>query len=197
MSGVGPRKRVTEYIKGYGGRLIPQKKTFRAGIKKQRIFKGDYVEVIHGYEGIDVKKRGLVLSIDCDREEVTVEGVNMQNRKSFNEKGESSYQERESPIHYSRVSLICPVTDLPTRIRAEEDENGNLLRRSVKSGKIIDVPPGTFDKETFPDYEPKVSDTSLDVAKQNTFQLSLAGWENECLSRAGFGEDANVKVLYH
>lgn len=47
---------------------------------------------------------------------------------------------REVSVHYSNVNLICPVTDLPTRISRKWLEDGTKVRVSKRSGAIIPRP---------------------------------------------------------
>ncbi|GMH61554.1 hypothetical protein TrRE_jg1501, partial [Triparma retinervis] len=47
---------------------------------------------------------------------------------------------REVSVHYSNVNLICPVTDLPTRISRKWMEDGTKVRVSKRSGAIIPRP---------------------------------------------------------
>ena len=46
----------------------------------------------------------------------------------------------EGPIHYSNVSLICPESGQPTRIKNGYLEDGSKVRVSQKSGAIIPKP---------------------------------------------------------
>lgn len=48
--------------------------------------------------------------------------------------------EVESPIHYSNLKLVCPVTREPTRIAYRFNEDGTKMRVSKKSGAEIPRP---------------------------------------------------------
>ena len=101
------------------------------------IKKGDTVEVMSGN---DRGRRSTVLSVIRDKDRVLVEGVNM--RKHHTRPSQRDPQggivEREASINVSNVMVVCPKTDLPTRIRRKKLENGNNVRISVRSGEMID-----------------------------------------------------------
>ena len=101
------------------------------------IKKGDTVEVMSGN---DRGRRSTVLSVFKDKGRVLVEGVNM--RKHHTRPSQRDPQggilEREASINVSNVMVVCPKTDLPTRIRHQKLENGNNVRVSVRSGEMID-----------------------------------------------------------
>ena len=91
------------------------------------IKKGDTVEVMSGN---DRGRRSTVLSVIRDKDRVLVEGVNM--RKHHTRPSQRDPQggivEREASINVSNVMVVCPKTDLPTRIRHKKLENGNNVR---------------------------------------------------------------------
>ena len=101
------------------------------------IKKGDTVEVMSGN---DRGRRSTVLSVIRDKDRVLVEGVNM--RKHHTRPSQRDPQggivEREASINVSNVMVVCPKTELPTRIRRKKLENGNNVRISVRSGEMID-----------------------------------------------------------
>jgi large subunit ribosomal protein L24 len=101
------------------------------------IKKGDTVEVMCGN---DRGRRSTILSVIKDKGRVLVEGVNMRKHhtKPSQRDPQGGIMEREAPINVSNVMVICPKTDLPTRVRHKKLENGNNVRVSVRSGEMID-----------------------------------------------------------
>jgi len=72
---------------------------------------------------------------------VVVEGLNLRQRlqrPTPNTKG--SFVQMESPIHYSNVQLVDPVSKKPTRTRIRYLEDGSKVRLAAKSGAIIPKP---------------------------------------------------------
>ena len=43
-------------------------------------------------------------------------------------------------MHYSNVNLVCPVTNLPTRVARRFLDDGTRVRVAVRSGAIIETP---------------------------------------------------------
>ena len=104
---------------------------------KLHIKKGDIVYV---RSGDDKGKRGRVLQVFPKKNKAIVEGVNIvyKHRKPRQE-GQSNIEETEAPVHISKLMLICPETDKPTRIGRRRDENGKLVRYSKKSNKKVEI----------------------------------------------------------
>lgn len=105
-----------------------------------RIKVGDEVQVI---AGDDKGVRGKVQRISSKDDKVVVAGVNMvkKHQKPRQTGGRSQAQggiiEFEAPIHISKVMLVCPDSDEPTRVGIRRDENGRRIRYSKKSKKDI------------------------------------------------------------
>jgi large subunit ribosomal protein L24 len=104
------------------------------GLKKK-----DRVLVISGK---DKGKKGEVLKIIRDGEgkieKVIVSGVNVvskHKRPTRNDPG--GIIKKEAPIHVSKVMLICPNCDRPTRIKASINESGEKYRVCRKCGQTI------------------------------------------------------------
>lgn len=100
-----------------------------------KIKKGDQVEIIAGK---DSGKRGEVLYVFPRLEKIVVKGANIMKRhvrsKRDGEKGQRI--EKEAPLHVSNVMLVCPHTNVLTRI-GYKMEGGEKVRVSKKSGKVI------------------------------------------------------------
>ena len=104
---------------------------------KVHVKKGDTVIVLNGKDG---GKKGKVLKVFPEDMRVLVEGVNMNTK---HKKPRSQYQQggiihQESPIHSSKVMLICTRCGKPTRIAKKVQENGEKDRACKKCGEIID-----------------------------------------------------------
>lgn len=103
---------------------------------KLHITKGDTVVVI---SGDDKGKRGKVLRAHPKKGTVVVEGVRVvkRHRKARQQGEESQIVEFPAPIPASKVMLIDPKADRPTRIRRRVDEDGTVERIAVRSGEPI------------------------------------------------------------
>lgn len=103
---------------------------------KLHITKGDTVVVL---SGDDKGRRGKVLKVLPKKGRVVVEGVNIakRHRKARQQGEESQIVEFPAPIAASKVMLIDPKEDRPTRVRRRVDEDGTVERIAVRSGQPI------------------------------------------------------------
>ncbi|CEM35900.1 unnamed protein product [Vitrella brassicaformis CCMP3155] len=100
---------------------------------------GDLVQVLHGR---DQGKRGVVLSIDKDKNTCIVDGCNMK-RNFFNPRplpGEPSMLSVELPIHITNVAILDPVIKKPTRVKRRYTMTGECVRISKLSGCAMPPP---------------------------------------------------------
>jgi large subunit ribosomal protein L24 len=103
---------------------------------KLHITKGDQVVVISGEEK---GKRGKVLRTQPAKGRVVVEGVNVvkRHRRARQQGEESQIVEFPAPIAASKVMLLDPKDDRPTRVRRRVDQDGTVERVAVRSGEPI------------------------------------------------------------
>jgi large subunit ribosomal protein L24 len=88
--------------------------------------------------GDDKGKRGAVLRVLPKSGRVTVQGVNIiKKHQRATQTAEAGIIEREAPIHHSKVMLIDPKTNEPTRVRRRRDADGTVERIAAKSGQPI------------------------------------------------------------
>lgn len=107
-------------------------------IERWRVVRGDLVQVISGPEK---GKRGRILEVVRASNRVVVEGVGFV-RKMVPQPGSAMKKpvETEGPIYVTRVAVVCPKTDLPTRVVFAYLEDGTKVRVSKRSGEIIPRP---------------------------------------------------------
>jgi large subunit ribosomal protein L24 len=105
-----------------------------------RVKKDDMVKVISGK---DKGKTGKVLRVEPKRQRVFIEGLNIQKRhqkprtiRDVQRGGEvGGVIEKEGPIHVSNVMPLDPKSGDPTRIGAERDDSGRMVRVGRRSGE--------------------------------------------------------------
>lgn len=104
---------------------------------KVHVRKGDRVQV---RSGVDAGKRGKVIEVIPSKGRIVVEGVNIQKRhtRPTRENPQGGVIERPGPIYSSKVSLVCPNCDKPTRYGTERSKDGEPKRICRKCGKSID-----------------------------------------------------------
>jgi len=110
---------------------------------RMRVRRDDMVKVIAG----KAKGRtGRVLRVNPKKEQVFVEGANIQKRHQRprmirdtqrQSEAQGGVIEREGPIHVSNVMLIDPKSGDPTRISVKR-ESGQRTRVAKRSGEAID-----------------------------------------------------------
>ncbi len=102
-----------------------------------RIRKGDQVQVISGDEK---GKRGEVMRVLPKEGRAVVQGLRLVSRhqkpRGVGQPG--GIVEQEAPLHLSKLALIDPKTDRPTRVGFRLAEDGNKVRFAKKSGERID-----------------------------------------------------------
>lgn len=103
-----------------------------------RIKKNDTVMVISGkHKG----KRGRVIKVMPSDEKVIVEKINIVKRhmKPSRKYAQGGIIEKEAPLHISKVMLVCPKCDKPTRIGAQVLADGSKVRVCKKCKEVIDT----------------------------------------------------------
>lgn len=101
-----------------------------------RIKRDDLVVVISGK---DKGAQGRVQRVLAEQDRVLIEGVNKVKRhQGPNKYRETGIIEREAPIHVSKVMLVDPTTQKPTRVKAGKSAEGKKIRVGAKTGASID-----------------------------------------------------------
>ena len=96
-------------------------------MSKMFLKKGDNVLVITGTQK---GKKGVVLSVDVERQRAIVDGVNLVSKhtKPSTENPKGGIVKKEASIHVSNL-MVCDKNGMPGRIGRKKDEN--------KSGEVI------------------------------------------------------------
>lgn len=105
----------------------------------QKIRKGDEVAVLAGK---DKGKRGVVLSVLKDDDQVIVENINMVKRHTKGNPMQGvpgGIVEKEAPIHISNVAIWNPVTNKPDRVGFRYLEDGSKVRFFKSNNEVVDV----------------------------------------------------------
>lgn len=104
---------------------------------KLHVRKGDLVEVIRGD---DAGKRGKVLQVFPRLRRVVVEGVNVQKRhtRPTRTNPQGGVVEKPGSIDSSKVMLVCPHCDRPSRYARRREADGGLTRVCKRCGKPME-----------------------------------------------------------
>jgi len=102
----------------------------------QRLKVGDLVVVISGDEGIK-GKTGTITKLLKDEDRAVVEGVNLvtKHQKPNAKNQQGGKIQMEAPIHVSKLMLVDPETQKPTRVHSQVKDGKKV--RVAKSGAVI------------------------------------------------------------
>lgn len=103
---------------------------------RNRIRKGDLVYVISGE---DRGMTGRVLAVNPKAGSAIVEKVNMitKHQRQRDQMQPGGLINQEAPLPLSKLALVDPKTNEPTRIRWEQQEDGTKARVAKKTGNVI------------------------------------------------------------
>ena len=104
---------------------------------KSHIKKDDKVKVISGKEK---GKMGKVLRVFREQERVVVENVNFVKRhtRPGGKTPRGGIIEKEAPLHWSNLMLVCDKCINPTRVKMQRLEDGKKVRACGKCGEVLD-----------------------------------------------------------
>ena len=168
-----------------------RKKVFIEPIADWSFFRGDRVEILVGK---DKGKQGFVSQVIEERKWVIVNGMNVHHRIVGREKGFPGITiQSEAPLLVTnQVKLVDPSDLLSTDIEWRFTEEGDKVRVSVRTGRIIPMPKTieeTMDYKAKSAYIDKEKDTAADAVKEITFQPKLKTFEMDVMDEMGIQED--------
>jgi large subunit ribosomal protein L24 len=103
-----------------------------------KIKKDDKVKIITGK---DKGKIGKVLKVINKKERIVVENINIvkHHSKPNVQNRQGGIIEKEAPIHWSNVMLMCNKCVTPVRIKMQRLDDGNKVRICSKCSEVIDA----------------------------------------------------------
>lgn len=161
-------------------------------------FRGDRVEVLVGR---DKGKQGIVTQIFQERNWVIVEGLNCHHRCVGAEKDFPGVLiKSESPLLVtSQVKLIDPVDLQAADVEWRFTEEGEKVRVSLRSGRIIPIPKMNQETKDFKSestYVAKAKDTESPIVTEITFKPKLSTFEMDIMKSMGIEEDRVPRKTY-
>lgn len=175
-----------------------RKKVFVEPIKDWSFFRGDRVEVLVGK---DKGKQGYVTQLIQERNWVIVEGLNTHLRRvGKDENFPGIVIKSEAPLLVTdQVALVDPSDLQSTPIEWRFTEEGEKVRVSVRTGRIIPIPAateGTKDYKTKATYKEADKDTLAKVVEEITFNPQLKTFEMDIMDQMGIKEDRGPAHTY-
>lgn len=136
--------RVGNYLEHAGVKSYPWARAKRrkpvSEIARWNVVRGDKVVVVNGrHRG----QSGIVQHVLRKQNRLIVENVNVRQRMLYAPGDEERVKVRTAApasVHYSNVNLVCPVTNLPTRVARRFLDDGTRVRVATRSGAIIEMP---------------------------------------------------------
>lgn len=167
------------------------KKVFLEPYRDWSFFKGDRVEILCGP---DKGKQGIISQVIQERNWVIVEGLNCKmvmvgKTKQF----PGLVQQQEQPLLIQReVKLVDPADLQNTEIEWRYTEEGDKVRVSLRTGRIIPVPvqaQETYDYKSKRTYKESTKDTTSDDLSEVTFSPTLETFEMNIMKSMGIKEE--------
>lgn len=153
------------------------------------VFKGDRVEILVGK---DKGKQGIVNYIVKERNWVCVEGLNCEYR-TVNSAGTTQVMKTEMPLLVTtQIALVDPTDNKPTKVEWRYTEDGEQVRVSVRSGRIVPIPlmaEETYDYKSKSAYAEQAKDTKAKELEKITFVPKLKTFEQEIMEEHGINEN--------
>lgn len=161
-------------------------------------FRGDRVEVLVGK---DKGKQGLVSQVIPERNWVIVDGLNCHLRRVGATKEYPGIMiKSEAPLLVTdQVALVDPSDLQATPVEWRYTEEGEKVRTSIRTGRIIPVPKAneeTHDYKTKSTYIEKPKDTPGSVVTEISFKPQLKTFEMDIMDEMGIEEDRIPKKTF-
>ncbi|XP_015908930.1 large ribosomal subunit protein uL24m [Parasteatoda tepidariorum] len=164
-------------------------------IKEWTIYRGDKVQIM---KGKDKGKQGVVNYVVVERNWVTVEGLNCEYKYMGGFRGipKSMVKEEKPLLVTTEVALLDPSDNKPTKVVWRYTDEGEEVRVSVRTGRIIPIPDEaeeTYDYKNKKYYSEQPKDTKAKDVEEITYKPRLLTFEQEIMEECGLKED-NVPV---
>jgi len=165
------------------------------------IFRGDIVEIL---TGPDRGKQDTVSYVVRERNWVFVEGMNCEYKyfegiKSLGYPGQMYKSERPLDA-LTGVALVDPIDMKPTDAEWGYTEQGERIRKSKRSGKVIPVPTSAFSTFEFSapaNYQEGPKDTRIEEMRENSYEQTqyLCCFEQDVLDSIASEKGENEKKV--
>ncbi|XP_062897735.1 large ribosomal subunit protein uL24m [Mobula hypostoma] len=172
-----------------------RRKVFVEPIQEWTVFRGDTVEIL---KGKDAGKQGKVSQVIRARNWVILEGLNTHYRY-IGRTGEyrGTYIASEAPLLVTDVALVDPSDRKPTAIEWKFTEEGEKVRVSTRSGRIIPKPVFQRKDGIVPEqWKDGPKDTSVEDALSTSYTPALKTFEEDIMEKMGVVETARHRKSF-
>lgn len=177
---------------------VSTQKIFVEPIRDFPMFRGDRVQVI---KGPDLGKQGIVSYIVKERNWVFVQGLNLKREyKLRNDESSGVLICSEEPyLVNEEVQLVEPSDLMPTEFEWRYDEEGNRVRVSKRTERILPIPSAAFSTIDYVErekYREQPKDTPADVVAEVTFEAVPKTFEMDLCERLGIKDERVPYPMY-
>ncbi|KAM6434350.1 large ribosomal subunit protein uL24m [Liasis olivaceus] len=159
-----------------------------------KVFRGDTVQVLSGKEA---GKQGQVVRIDKERDAVLLDRLNLGYYYGDSAKDGRVMFAAEKPLPVEDVALVDPADRLPTKVVWRYTEQGERVRVSVRTGRIIPKPIEQREDGIVPElWVDGPKDTSTKDALEKTYTPSLKTFQEEIMEMMGIVETRRHRKSY-
>ncbi len=104
---------------------------------KIHLKKGDEIKILSGKDG---GRHGKILKVMPEKNQVILEGLNLAKKHSKPSKAnpQGGVIDKALPLNASKVMIVCPGCNKPTRIRRERAVDGTLVRICRLCSRTLD-----------------------------------------------------------
>lgn len=178
---------------GRGKRKALREVPYVEPIIEPLILKGDRVEV---QVGDDKGKIGVVRQLIDERNWCFVEGLN--NEYSYSDDGHC-YKQEKPLLVTTQVKLVDPVDERGCHVEWRFTEEGEKVRISTRSGRILPIPDYVVATKDFvhpSNYVGGLKDTDAKEVQEATYEPKLKSVEDDILDELGFVEERQRGKTY-
>lgn len=175
-----------------------QPKVLVQPIKDWTIFKGDRVQILVGK---DKGKQGIINAVIKERNWVFVEGLNCDYKMNSQGSTQPICVRDERPLLVTtQVKLVDPSDTEPTDVQWRYTEEGEKVRVSARTGRVIPLPEQANETEdmVLPSayIENDEKDTKEEELMEVTFKPKLASFESDVMQQMDIKEDRKPAKTY-
>ncbi|XP_075995303.1 large ribosomal subunit protein uL24m [Genypterus blacodes] len=172
-----------------------RRKVFVEPVTEWSVLRGDTVEILSGK---DKGKQGKVIQVFRHRNWVILEGLNTHYRyigRTDDYRG--NYIASEAPLLLQNVALVEPSDRKPTEVEWRFTEEGDKVRVSLRTGRIIPKPVVERRDGIVPEqWKDGPKDTSTEDTLMKTYVPSLKTLEEEVMEKLGIQENRRQQTTY-
>lgn len=177
---------------------VRTKQIFVEPIREWNFFRGDRVEIL---KGPDKGKQGIINYIVKERNWVFVQGLNVK-REVTNKTNTflGNVATREEPLLINHeVKLVDPTDLMPTEVEWRYDDDGNRVRVSTRTERILPLPSQAYETVDYVEkenYKERPKDTPAKLVNEITFEPKVKTFEMDICDAMGIVEDRVPYPMY-